>query len=69
MLTLQQTLSSAYIEEVSNKTVESGLVFMPIVQKNTVFADVLINTVTTVLFPISLSLLLPVFLYLIVLEK
>ena len=31
--------------------------------------EILINTVATIIFPLSLSLLLPVFLYLIVLEK
>lgn len=31
--------------------------------------EILINTVATIIFPLSLSLLLPVFLYLTVLEK
>ncbi len=40
---------------------------MPFLASTTSFIDILVNTVTTILFPISLSLLLPVFLYLIVL--
>lgn len=48
---------------------KSGALYMPFLQKNSVLVDMLVNTVTTILFPLSLSLLLPVFLYLIVLEK
>lgn len=41
--------------------------YMPPIQSAPVLADLLINAIAGVLFPISLSLLLPVFLYLIVL--
>lgn len=43
--------------------------YMPFISNSAGFVDILVNTVTTILFPVSLSLLLPVFLYLIVLEK
>lgn len=68
-LALQHTLSEAYIDMLTQKDMESGVMYMPFVSRNTVFVDLLVNTVTTILFPVSLSLLLPVFLYLVVLEK
>ena len=42
---------------------------MPFTSDSSVGIDIIISTVSAVLFPLSLSLLLPVFLYLIVLEK
>ena len=42
---------------------------MPFMPSPSVFVDILVSMVTTILFPLSLSLLLPVFLYMIVLEK
>ena len=42
---------------------------MPFQANTSSFVDILVNTVTALLFPVSLSLLFPVFLYLIVLEK
>ena len=62
-------INNAYIKTVTKKATESGAVYMPIVTDSSVGIDLLISTVSTVLFPVSLSLLLPVFLYLIVLEK
>ena len=66
-MTLQHTITDAYVEFVTGKKLESGYIYMPFLGINSVFVDILVNTVTTILFPLSLSLLLPVFLYLIVL--
>lgn len=66
-MALQHTITNAYIEFVTNKKVESGYIYMPFLPNSSALIDVLVNTVTSILFPISLSLLLPVFLYLIVL--
>ena len=45
------------------------MLYMPFQTNKSVFVDLLVSTITTILFPLSLSLLLPVFLYLVVLEK
>ena len=42
---------------------------MPFMPSPSLFVDAIVSTVTTILFPLSLSLLLPVFLYMIVLQK
>lgn len=68
-LSLQHALTSAYIEEAVNKKVDAGMLYMPFLPTPSVFVDILVSTITTILFPLSLSLLLPVFLYLVVLEK
>ena len=62
-------ISHAYIKTVTGATVVSGYTYLPFTSECSVFIDLLINTVATIIFPLALSLLLPVFLYLTVLEK
>lgn len=69
LLSLQHAVTAAYTEVRTQKTLESGYIYMPFKPNSSALVDILVNTVTTILFPISLSLLLPVFLYLVVLEK
>jgi hypothetical protein len=68
-LSIMDMVSSAFIKNVTGKTVVSGYAYMPFNEEGGVFVEMLINTVATIIFPLSLSLLLPVFLYLTVLEK
>ena len=60
-------ISSAFIKKLTGKTISSGYSYMPFGESGGVFVEMLINTVATIIFPLSLSLLLPVFLYLTVL--
>jgi hypothetical protein len=60
-------ITEAYIKQITGETVISGYTYMPVTEEGSVFIDMLINTVATIIFPLSLSLLLPVFLYLLVL--
>lgn len=69
LLSLQHAITAAYTKHTTTKSLESGYIYMPFLPNSSALVDILVNTVTTILFPISLSLLLPVFLYLIVLEK
>ena len=48
---------------------ESGYVLMPDIEGGVTFVDTVINFVAALVFPIALSLLFPVFLYTVVLEK
>lgn len=68
---MQHLVTRAYIEEATpdHKKVGGGIIYMPFQPTPSAFVDVLVGTVTTIIFPLSLSLLLPVFLYLVVLEK
>jgi hypothetical protein len=50
-------------------TVDSGYVYMPQSEDQNSFIDIIINSVSALIFPLGLSLLFPVFLYTIVLEK
>lgn len=68
-LSIMDMISSAFIKTLTGKTVVSGYAYMPFNEEGGVFVEMLINTVATIIFPLSLSLLLPVFLYLTVLEK
>lgn len=59
--------TNAYVKHTTGKSITSGYSYMPITQEGSVFIEMIINTVATIIFPLSLSLLLPVFLYLTVL--
>ena len=52
-----------------NNTVESGYLNMLAAEGGVTFVDTIISFVAVLIFPISLSLLFPVFLYTVVLEK
>lgn len=62
-------LNVAFIKTVTGSKVASGYLYMPVHPEITSLIDMLINSIATILFPLSLSLLMPVFLYTIVLEK
>lgn len=62
-------VSQAYIKKTTGKSMVSGYKYLPVTGTSSAFVEMLINTVASIIFPLSLSLLLPVFLYLIVLEK
>ena len=62
-------ISKAFVKQSTGKTVAAGYTYLPFNAEGSVFIDMLINTVATIIFPLALSLLLPVFLYLVVLEK
>lgn len=47
----------------------SGIQYMPLIGEDRSFLMKVVNVVGAMLYPLSLSLLLPVFLYAIVLEK
>lgn len=66
-LTVMDMISKAYIKETTGKTITSGYTYLPFTSEGSVFIDMLINTIATIIFPLALSLLLPVFLYLVVL--
>ena len=68
-LSVMDMISSAFVKKVSGRKIISGYTYMPFGDQGSIFVEMLINTVATIIFPLSLSLLLPVFLYLIVLEK
>ena len=76
MLTLMDMLNSAFIKIASitsdpetRTTMASGYLYYPVTPQTNLLIDMLINSIATILFPLSLSLLLPVFLYTVVLEK
>lgn len=48
---------------------ESGIFFMPQDESGISFIDTLISFIAILIFPVSLSLLFPVYLYTVVLEK
>lgn len=66
-LSVMDMISKAFIKLTTNKIVSSGYTYLPFQSEGSVFIDMLINTVATIIFPLALSLLLPVFLYLVVL--
>lgn len=59
--------TAAFIKKVSDKVVEAGFLLMPPNENS--FVDTLINSISGLIYPLGLSLLFPVFLYSIVLEK
>lgn len=67
MLNTIDMVSTAYVKELTNQQIVSGYIYMPITGDTSAFIEMLINIVATIIFPLSLSLLLPVFLYNIVL--
>lgn len=69
LLTLQNYISSTYTQILTGKTVQSGWVAMRDTGTGASFVDSLINTVAALIFPLALSLLFPVMLYGLVLEK
>lgn len=60
-------ISKAFIKTTTGKKLTTGYTYLPFESEGSVFIDMLINTVATIIFPLALSLLLPVFLYLVVL--
>ena len=68
-LNIFEFVSSAYIKILANKIMASGYYYMPADENGVNFADTVISFVAVLVFPIALSLLFPVFLYTIVLEK
>ena len=68
-LAFADLLNSAYAKSVINKTINTILLYFPVVANSQTLINNIINLVASTIFPISLSLLLPVFLYAIVLEK
>ncbi len=55
------TVNDAYIEHLTGDTVQSGYIYMPILQNESALIETLISNIEAALFPLSLSLLLPVF--------
>jgi hypothetical protein len=68
-LTLQHYLSEAFIWLNTKTSIQSGYVFYRDPASSSAFVDSLINTVSALIFPLALSLLFPVMLYVLVLEK
>ena len=66
-LSFVDLLNSAYSKTIINKSINTALLYFPVVSNSRVLIDNIINIVASTIFPISLSLLLPVFLYAIVL--
>lgn len=62
-------LNSAFIKKVANVDIFSGIVYMPPTGDSNILVNSIINVVGSTIFPLALSLLFPVFLYAIVLEK
>lgn len=63
-------MSRAYMNYLNPKVwLISGVQYMPLIGEDRSFILKLINVTGAMLYPMSLSLLLPVFLYAIVLEK
>ena len=67
MLNIMHVATAAFIKKVSDKVVEAGYLLMPPNENS--FVDTLINSISGLIYPLGLSLLFPVFLYSIVLEK
>lgn len=60
---------SSYFNLQTGKKLASGYYYMPEDESGVSFVDTVISFVAVLVFPISLSLLFPVFLYTVVLEK
>ena len=68
-LTLQHYITEAYLYAVTGKTMQSGYVLTRDTASTDAFVASLLNTISALVFPLGLSLLFPVFLYSLVLEK
>jgi len=69
-LALLDLINKAYLHKINSKYwIQSGIQYMPIKDQDKGFMMKIINLAGASLFPLSLSLLLPVFMYAIVLEK
>lgn len=66
---LTDMLTTAFIKTVTGKDVKSGYTEMPQSGDGVSLIDTVISLVAVLIFPLSLSLLFPVFLYTVVLEK
>ena len=60
-------ITENFIKSATKKSVGSGVFFMPEDESGVSFIDTIINLIAIILFPVSLSLLFPVFLYTVVL--
>lgn len=69
ILMVTHWLTQSFIQYTTGKKVESGVFFMPEDESGISFVDTLISFIAVLIFPVSLSLLFPVFLYTVVLEK
>lgn len=68
ILSLLDMISAAFLKEKTNAKMSSGYILMPDVKEGGgSFVDVILNSVSALVFPLALSLLFPVFLYSIVL--
>ena len=69
-LSLLDLINKAYLHKIASKYwIQSGVQYMPVKDQDKGFMMKIINLAAASLFPLSLSLLLPVFMYAIVLEK
>lgn len=70
-LSFVDLLNAAYIKTVTNGEIDlyTGIVYMPPTGDGNILVNSIINLVGATIFPLALSLLFPVFLYAIVLEK
>lgn len=62
-------ITETFTKYATGKSLGSGVLFMPEDESGVSFIDTIINLIAIILFPVSLSLLFPVFLYTVVLEK
>jgi hypothetical protein len=69
MLSLQHYIAQAYTWILTKTSTHSGWIFMRQDSESASFVDSLLNTVAALIFPLALSLLFPVMLYGLVLEK
>lgn len=69
MLHTVDAITTSYINYLTESSLQSGYITMPDLEGAVSFIDTIINFVAVLVFPISLSLLFPVFLYTVVLEK
>ena len=69
MLHTVDAITTSYINYLTGSSLQSGYITMPDLEGAVSFIDTIINFVAVLVFPNSLSLLFPVFLYTVVLEK
>jgi len=66
---MQHLISASYLKHLTRSkanggdTLQSGYIFMRDTESSKSFVDSIINTVSALIFPLSLSLLFPVMLY------
>lgn len=63
MLETIDMITTSFINLITGNRIVSGYMYMPSTGSSSSFIEMLINIVSTIVFPLSLSLLLPVFLY------